>query len=179
MQFKDINDALCCTNKNSKVYFYENGTIGCIDRQELESIKVYLEEDTKYFYDDDGIYIDTSKWKLFDKEECAIDELRKIDYICNFDETTITYYLSYLINAIKNLKTLYLVRKSNKGYFVDKVNILNLYYNYSTQKWKLLLSSVDLYYKCAWNADNSLGLKLFFSEDNAIKKCLELRGFHE
>ena len=123
-----------------------------------------------YTFDEESDY-------CFSTLEEAIDCLRKIDYISNFNDTTITYYLPYLKEAIDKRYKLYGIRrnKENNSKQIISYRIIGVKYedgNYGNWKIKLEtegnISSIP-YAKLYYNA-NSLGKTLFFSYDNAIKR---------
>ena len=118
--------------------------------------------------------------ELFDSFESAIDNLRTIDFIKNFDTTTITYYMEYLTNAIRHRIPVYVIRE-RKGspitdYYVDKSYINMIKYTLlNGGKWRLRTESVDKYIITTHNA-SSLGLTIFFDERNAQARLARLKG---
>ena len=113
---------------------------------------------------------------LYRTKEEAIDRLRYFDYIDNFYNTTFSYYLDYIIDAIKNTKNVYVIRgHASEDKYVDICRIIEVRYNGKKNIWELKLQSVTTNIKTVHNA-NSLGLRIYFSKINALDKLLSSKG---
>lgn len=115
---------------------------------------------------------DEDKDLMFSSLEEAIDRLRYIDYISNFNETTITYYLPYLMHAIDYDSKLYGIRynkKLKKNELIIGIIRGIKYDDYGYGNWKIKLEIIDKNQnrKTVYFNANSLGKKLFFSYENA------------
>ena len=124
----------------------------------------------------DKVLIDTECCTIFtDLTEC-IDLIRKSNPISKFDESSINWYFDFLKYAINKKQTVYVIRE-RKHYFkedryLDESIIIGMYYD---GKWKIKTKSKDKYIITMHYA-SSLGLRIFFNKDNAIKKLNTLKG---
>ena len=124
-----------------------------------------------YLFDED---LDT----VFSTLEEAIDNIRYIDYINNFNETTFNYYLPYLKEYIDKGKHLYGIRRDKINFRdknIIKYRVMGIKYDcHNYGKWKIRLMTEGNPYNIPYailyfNAEN-LGKTLFFSIENAKKK---------
>lgn len=173
-----------------KIQNVKNGdTIGIFTTCTKASFNAFLMENVKINYcyekdvydiiDEEGneFIFDERKDSVFSTLEEAIDCIRYIDYINLFNETTFTYYLPHLKEYIDEGKYLYGVRRHKNGSKdVIKYKVIGLKYDHKNYgKWKIKLetegniSSIP-YATLYYNAEN-LGKTLFFSFDNAMKRC--------
>ena len=105
----------------------------------------------------------------------AVDNIRYIDYIYNFNTITITYYLSYIMTAIDCHSFVYVVKRGYDNIkYIDICSIEEIRYSYNspTCKWRLKVRSLYNNTCSIFNAD-SLGLKIFFDKNNALSKLNE------
>lgn len=105
----------------------------------------------------------------------AVDNIRYIDYISNFNTTTITYYLSYIMTAIDCHSFVYVVKRGYDNIkYIDVCSIEEIRYSYNSPacKWRLKVRSLYNNTCSIFNAD-SLGLKIFFDKNNALSKLNE------
>lgn len=154
------------------------------DPEQIEQTIDYVDlsnyTDDEYAVKIKSIRKNQSSAELFDSFESAIDNIRTIDFIKNFDTTTITYYMEYLTNAIRHGIPVYVIRE-RKGYpvtdyYIDKSYIDMIKYTcLNGGKWRLRTKSADKYIITTHNA-SSLGLTIFFDERNAQARLARLKG---
>jgi len=118
--------------------------------------------------------------KLHNTKTGPIDDIRYIDYISNFDNTTMSWYMPLIVDAIANKKDVYVIREAYRygkvDKYVDKANITKVYYQAWSRCWKIKTESIDKYIVTCHKASKSLGLTIFFDRDNAVEKLESLKG---
>lgn len=123
----------------------------------------------------DEVLIDTDYCTIFtDLTEC-IDLIRKSNFISEFDKSSINWYFDFLKYAINKKQIVYVIRERKYGLkdrYLDESVITGIYYD---GKWKIKTKSKDKYITTMHYA-SSLGLRIFFNKDNAIKKLSTLKG---
>ena len=120
-----------------------------------------------------NVYIDITECKLFNTLTECIDIIRSIDHISNFDNTSFTWYMEYIKDAIDNKIPVYVIRESGGVKFIDESYISYIKYD---DTWKLGTKSINHYYKTCHKASVSLGLRIYFNKENAIRKLNSLTG---
>lgn len=117
---------------------------------------------------------------ICDSYESAIDSLRYIDYIRNFNTNTIKSYISHIVRYVIHEYPIWVIRKKYKDgrwiKYIDK-SIIN-YLKFSPINgglWRLSTWSYENKFNITHNA-SSLGLTIFFDKANAYAKLNELKG---
>lgn len=123
----------------------------------------------KSFVEINDIMLDYNSRIYSTYEEC-IDALRYIYSIENFDTLTILKYINHVCAAIDNCDNVYVVKRHKNGdKEVRTCNIIEIRYSNTLHKWRLNLRDYKTGHITTHNAD-SLGLNIFFSKENAMKK---------
>ena len=120
---------------------------------------------------------------IFDDETCeiytditeAIDRIRYYDSIKNFNKTTYSWYLEFIIDYIKNQKHIWVIRKSKAMYTgkdeydLHECAIEELFLDYKTKKFNVKTNSLKSCTRSNVGVDK-FGDKLFFNRSNAIDR---------
>lgn len=133
--------------------------------------KEYVGDDL-YKFNNEVLY-DYFDDELYDDIDEAIDRIRSLYPIREFDESTIYDYMPYILQCIDEGFKVYAIRRNpDNSKYIDTSIITEVRYDNKTSHWKIILESVKKGRKTCSNA-SSLGLKIFFSLANAqnrIKK---------
>lgn len=112
--------------------------------------------------------------EIYSNLDEAIDRLRSINLIFEFDTTTIYKYMPYIVNAITRFKEVHVIRERNqKDRYLDTLIISEIKYNSKVNKWRLKLISKTG--KSSTFDANKLGVRIYFDRDNAIAKLKKLK----
>ena len=115
-------------------------------------------------------YLFNNNTQIYSTYEECVDALRYTYPIVNFDTLTILKYTNHVCNAIDYDEDVYVVKRHKNGdKEVRSCNIIEIRYSNTLHKWRLNLRDNKTGYITTHNA-NSLGLNIFFSKENAMKK---------
>lgn len=151
------------------------------DSDERKSIYVKtVKKFGKYILKLNDEFIDLRSTYVFEDYTQSIDILRQRYLLEDFHLKTIEKYLPFIIHFINEANPIYVIRERKSGFnhkdrYLDTSVITEVRYNAKAFKWELKLKSLDKHITTMHSID-SLGLRIFFNDKNAIKKLASLKG---